>query len=289
MDELDDLFEGYSDDDKDDNIEVSNSRCRPITSGVLTFHSGTEESLYYYVIKHCEKGNISRILAAIDHYCYTQHWMMHIGDKKLQYLKQAYDDIVDKRYGNISESNSTGLNVVELGSYCGYSAMYFASLMSPSRGDRLYCVECNDNCVKWTQRMIDYAEVGQYVKVLPYKASECVEWSKHIVQFSNNHIDLLLIDHDKASYLSDLKAIESQGLLRRDSIVVADNVLSFGVPLQDYLDYVRTQPADGGKYISSTLNKTLIEYADPSDTTNSSVDGISKDNEDGIEISVYGC
>jgi hypothetical protein len=48
---------------------------------------------------------------------------------------------------------------------------------------------------------------------------------------TNRSIDLLLIDHEKSKYLCDLLEIERRGLLCAGSVVVADNVLSFGCPL----------------------------------------------------------
>jgi hypothetical protein len=65
-------------------------------------------------------------------------------------------------------------------------------------------------------------------------------------------------------------------------VVVADNVLSFGVPLTAYLDYVRN-PA--GPYASSELFEGSVEY---SSTEEGGVDAVqNKDFVDGVEISVH--
>ena len=88
-------------------------------------------------------------------------------------------------------------------------------------------------------------------------------------------IDVLLIDHDKKLYKSDLVLFESAGLLGEDTLVIADNVLSFGVPIQDYLDYVRNE---SGPFKSSTCHISTIEYADAS---------TSVPTEDGLEVSVH--
>ena len=88
-------------------------------------------------------------------------------------------------------------------------------------------------------------------------------------------IDLLLIDHDKKQYKSDLLLFESSSLLGNGTLVVADNVLSFGVPIQDYLDYVRDEK---GPFSSSSCYPCSIEYAD-ADTPHPT--------EDALEVSVH--
>lgn len=60
-----------------------------------------------------------------------------------------------------------------------------------------------------------------------------------------DYLDILFIDHDKKMYLDDLNVIEEAGLLRKDSVVVADNVLSFNSPLELYLQHVRNNSEKG--------------------------------------------
>ena len=268
-------------------------KSRPASSGVLAFHNGTEEAMYRYVVAHSVRGDIADILRVVDDYCYTQHWMMHIGDLKQPFLRRALflaeaQKATHPDGKGVQKAREAALTVVELGSYCGYSALFLASMLNTERGDSLYCVECDPHCVKWTKRMIEYAGVGDYVKVLPYAASECSRWRQHLPLNDHHHspgtasmqntpeqlqpqemhhqpqlqIDLLLIDHEKAAYLPDLITIEQSGLLRSGSVVVADNVLSFGCPLEHYLSHVRASKEEGGLYSHSELHETLIEYAD---------------------------
>jgi catechol O-methyltransferase len=60
-----------------------------------------------------------------------------------------------------------------------------------------------------------------------------------------DYLDILFIDHDKQMYLNDLNVIEEAGLLRTNSVVVADNVLSFNSPLELYLQHVRDNSERG--------------------------------------------
>jgi len=76
------------------------------------------------------------------------------------------------------------------------------------------------------------------------------------VSRSSTGIDLLLIDHDKSLYYSDLLLFEQAELITPGAIVVSDNVLSFGSPKQDLLDHVR----DPARYSSSVLHVSALEY-----------------------------
>ena len=89
---MDSLFE-----DSESDNEINRSP----DCGVLSFHNGTEEALFIHLKKnfsyindssseemccHCcnlDKLNTCKtLLKIIDNFCYTRHWMMHIGDKK---------------------------------------------------------------------------------------------------------------------------------------------------------------------------------------------------------------
>jgi catechol O-methyltransferase len=265
MADMDELFgsdEGQGADDKD--------QARATSNGVLAFHNGTEESLYCYVKNRATQGDPRSVLQAIDDFCYSQHWMMHVGDKK--------QPLLDLAISKARENTVGGLCTVELGAYCGYSAVYLASKMSAEAGDHLYSVELKPSCVAWTKRMVEYAGLSHLVTVIESSAGEYQTWRTHLTK---PHIDLLFIDHDKTQYLKDLQTLQAAQMLRSGTVVVADNVLTFGQRLQGYLEYVR-DPA--GPFASSELHSGFIEYAAERDanlTPESAPDLV-----DGLEISI---
>ena len=199
------------------------------------------------------------ILNAIDSFCYSRHWMMHIGDVKAKILEVGVERTARKS------------NFVEIGSYCGYSAISLASKLSKGK---LYCIEISPACVKWTQRMVDLANLTDKVEVLLGSSIEVLPYLKEKVE----SIDLLFLDHDKSKYLQDLLVFESSGLLKSGTVVIADNILSFGCPMVDYMSHVR---AEGGYYSSSVLHHCSIEYS-AGELSLSTIDL-----EDGIEISIF--
>jgi predicted O-methyltransferase YrrM len=45
--------------------------------------------LLNYVLKNARQGDIQNIIDTIDKFCWTEQWLMNIGDRKGQILDQA--------------------------------------------------------------------------------------------------------------------------------------------------------------------------------------------------------
>ena len=109
-----DLF-GSDDSDGENGEEMP----RSAACGVLQFHNGTEDEMLRVVAADAARGDASDTLAVIDRFCRSRHWMMHVGDVKGAILRAA------------AARAAPGL-WVELGAYCGYSAVLLASQMPVS-------------------------------------------------------------------------------------------------------------------------------------------------------------
>ena len=59
------------------------------------------------------------VLAAVDEFCQSRHWMMHVGPQKGRVITQVLRDAIRKRD---SDSGRTFV-CIELGTYCGYSSV----------------------------------------------------------------------------------------------------------------------------------------------------------------------
>lgn len=253
---------------------------RPADAGVLAFHEGTEEALLVYVKNNAVLGNANSVLAVVDQFCYTRHWMMHVGDKKLKVLRGVVQEAIANK-GSAGTKDKIDHDryirdsaiCVELGSYCGYSAVGIASCFPKDSSNMLFCIEGNAKCVQLTRRLVEYAGLSDRVHVIHSNASETAVWTtaiaKHLaskdlsisdrsIEDLQWKIDLLFIDHDKVQYLNDLKGIISMGLLQDKSVVVADNVLCFQSPLSEYLSYVRDPT---GPFATSRLVDCTVEYS----------------------------
>lgn len=236
---------------------------------VLQFHNGIEESLLLTIERNTSLTTASEVLDAVDHFSYSKHWMMHIGPVKGKIL----DDVILQAQG----IENKPLVCVEIGSYCGYSTVRIASQFNNDTSI-IYSIEREPTCCSWTNRLCNKAGVSSKVCILEGGVGAGIE----TLLTKNVQIDILFIDHDKIKYLDDLKLFEAAGLLvSPGAIVVADNILSFGVPLADYLEHVRRPVGEGGLYKSSVLHRRTVEYSTVSDCVE---DG--NELEDGIEISV---
>lgn len=157
VEEVNCIFGSGADSDDDDSPSIGGSELgnlctefnrrqlldkRPKSCGVMAFHNGTEESLFLSVQRRATKGNPQSVLTAIDEFCYGRHWMMHCGDRKVKYLEKALQ--LGKR--EIPHENAVNkvaevhLICLEIGSYCGYSALKIASTFGPSDNEFLYCI-----------------------------------------------------------------------------------------------------------------------------------------------------
>lgn len=208
----------------------------------LSFIRGTpERRLLAYVQANAKKGDPNDILKTIDEWCWSSQWMMNIGNIKGQILDRAVSEAQPKL-------------AVELGGYIGYSAIRIARLMPP--GSKFYTLELNAEFAEVAREMIKFAGLENVCKVFVGESSQLLKTLKD--KISADHVDLFFIDHWKTLYLRDLKIIESLGLLKSGSVLVADNVIFPGAP--DYLKYVRSSSA-----YSSQFNPATVEYSEVPD------------------------
>ena len=114
------MFDG-SDSESDTEIQV-----RPEACGVMSFHNGTEISMFIYIENllriQCPTDPdelVDAVLAHTDTFCIHRHWMMHVGPSKAKYLREATKQVQESH-------DKKPLRFLELGSYCGYSSIILA-------------------------------------------------------------------------------------------------------------------------------------------------------------------
>ena len=231
---------------------------RPPACGPLSFHSGTEAELVR-AVEASGARDPAAVLAAIDEFCWTRHWMMHVGDVKGAVLAAAARRAVAAARGR-------PLLAVEVGAYCGYSAVVVGRELRP--GDALLSLEVEPACVGFARRVVALAGLTASVTVALAGADEAA--SAALARLgAAAPVDLLFLDHAKDRYLASLEDLEPR--LRPGAVVVADNVLAVdgGASLAPYLARVRS-PA----YAESALHEAPLEYADGGER-------------DGVEVSIF--
>lgn len=203
---------------------------------------GREARLSDYVVAKARPGDPADAVRVIDEYAYNESFLINVGDVKGRIL----DGAVAKA--------APGL-VLELGTYCGYSALRMA-VAAPSA--RIVSVEWSAANAEIARRLFDHAGVGGRVTVV---VGTLGDGGRTLEALGSSHgvgkgsLDLVFIDHDKAAYLPDLKRILERGWLRSGALVVADNIKFPGAP--DYRAYMKDEE---GRTWRTTEHETHVEY-----------------------------
>lgn len=193
-------------------------------SDTSQFKDGREEELIQFVTSQPELRNSPKgVIAAIDDFGRTQKYMMNIGEDKGRIV---CDLIKEKRPGVM----------VELGGYVGYSAILFGDTLREVGGHKYYTLERDDEFASVISRLVDFAGLKDVVEITNIPSNEGIKMLYDSGKV--RHIDMMLLDHYKPAYVSDLKYCESLGMIGKGTVLVADNVITPGNP--PYLKYVRS-------------------------------------------------
>jgi len=240
--------------------------------GVLTFHPQTELSLLFHV-KNIMQNKISestycdaeRILKLIDNYCINRQWMMNIGPIKRRIVDSALDVSIQS-FARNKKGDMDKFIAVELGTYCSYSAISIGlrlmeeELEKENKCFQLFTFDVN-NYSDVAKEIINLSQLNSVITAVTIQEEDCAaQWMmKHIFgeNNKNNTVQFLFLDHDKERYLRDFISFHKCGLLGKDTVVVADNVLFANI--NDYVSHVKQMEKD--LVVKSRTVDTFVEYA----------------------------
>ena len=131
-------------------------------------------------------------------------------------------------------------------------------LLPDDNTGKVITIEIDKENVKIARKNIKDAALANKVNVLGGSALE-------IVPKLQENFDMVFLDATKEEYLKYLKLVEKN--LKKNAVVVADNVGIFEKSMNDYLEYVR----NSGQYKSRTI-QTELEF--------------NEDVKDAIEVSI---
>ncbi|XP_069850463.1 catechol O-methyltransferase isoform X1 [Dipodomys merriami] len=234
-----------------------------------------EQRILRHVQQHAKRGDPQSVLDVIDTYCSQKEWAMHVGDKKVcsetgytledsihsgMFGKMCYVRRVPAKpppgtWGHIMDTVIQEYKpslVLELGAYCGYSAVRMARLLQP--GARLITIEINPDFAAITQQMLDFAGLQDKVTILIGPSQDLIPQLKQ--QHDVDTLDMVFLDHWKDRYLPDTLLLEECGLLRKGTVLLADNVIIPGSP--EFLAYVRKSNSFECTHYSSYLEYTNV-------------------------------
>jgi catechol O-methyltransferase len=204
---------------------------------------GREEALARHVLEHAPAGDLDAAIEAVDDFCYRQSFMINVGDEKGEILDRAI-------------TRAEPRLLLELGTYCGYSALRTARVMP--EGARLVSLEFNPDNARIARRILDHAGAGDSVTVVDGTLGDGGATAAGLEAehgFGPGALDFFFLDHHKDAYLPDLKLIVERGWLRPGSVAVADNVKFPGAPgYREHLGAVE------GREWRTTEHEAHVEY-----------------------------
>jgi len=204
---------------------------------------GREEALAEYVVANARQGDPADVIRAIDEFCNNHSVMINVGDEKGEILDRAV-------------RRASPQLVLELGTYCGYSALRMSQVMPP--GARVCSIDFSAANAAIARRIWDHAGIGDQLTVVVGTLGDggtTIDRLGTEHGFTEGSVDFVFIDHDKAAYLPDLERILAHRWLHPGSIAVADNVRFPGAP--EYRNYMEAQQ---GKTWDTTKHDTHVEY-----------------------------
>lgn len=148
---------------------------------------------------------------------------MNVGEDK----GEIVTGIIQKRRPSI---------IIELGGYCGYSTILFAEAAQTAGGKKYFSLERSPKFAENIKTLVEFAGLGDFVEVVVGSSSDSIHHLHETGQVKN--IDMMFLDHYKPAYTTDLKLCESLGMISKDTVLAADNVIKPGNP--PYLKYVRS-------------------------------------------------
>ena len=199
----------------------------------LTGKPSRPRRLLDYLLQHTPANDPEAVLAAMDDFAREQRFLMNVGNVKGRILTEAL-------------TRSGAGRVLELGTYCGYSAILMAHTLGEE--GHVDSLELNVRHAEVSRAIIAHAGLSDRISVHMGAAADIIPSLQHQYQ-------LVFIDHWKNKYLPDLLLIEEHELIQPGSFVVADNIGMFDA--SGYLDHVR----DCGRY-DNTNHEAHMEYND---------------------------
>lgn len=202
---------------------------------------GRERALLEYVEQRAKRGDVADVVHVIDEFCYERSIMMNVGDEKGAILDEAL-------------RKSEAKLVLELGTYCGYSALRMARVASDAK---IVSVEFSSDNADIARRILDHAGVAARVTVVVGHlgdggaTADALERDHEVV----GNVDFVFVDHAKDAYLPDLELMIERGWLHTGTVVVADNVKLPGAP--KYRAYMQEHEGDDWHTVE---HPTHVEY-----------------------------
>ncbi|KAK6382246.1 hypothetical protein LTS17_004133 [Exophiala oligosperma] len=211
---------------------------QPFTSDAFGFNDGREVGLRDYIFSRPDvetklRNDPQAVIDAISEYN-AKKGMITLGRAK-----------IDKCNDLLSKLDPPPKTLVELGCYVGMSAIGWGDSLkklneSTSETCKVFTTELDETIASVARDLIALAGLDDVVTVLDGPAAETIRKIKTEGQIDT--VDVMFFDHWQEAYLPDLKECENLRVLRKGTLILADNTDVPGTP--DFNQYLE----DSNKY-----------------------------------------
>ncbi|MGH8101950.1 MAG: O-methyltransferase, partial [Chthoniobacterales bacterium] len=111
---------------------------------------GREARLADYVAKNAKDGDVADVIRVIDEYGYNESYLINVGDEKGLILDAAIARAKPQR-------------ILELGTYCGYSALRMARAAPTAQ---IISIEFNADNAQIARRIFEHAGVSSRITIV---------------------------------------------------------------------------------------------------------------------------
>ena len=171
------------------------------------FHELRERSLLRHVVTNATENQPESVLQAMDDYWDT--YFNGAGTAEWKLRSNAIDAAI---------KNADPNYVMELGTYCGYTAVRVGRLLKP--GSTLVSIEIEPLFAAIATKVVEYAGLSDTITVRIGSVMDQLGPVQDKV--GKRPLDALLLDHDMSSFLPDLRYLEEHKAIGKNTAVLCD-------------------------------------------------------------------
>ena len=156
---------------------------------------------------------------------------------------EAYWIVSDEvgRFLNLQARLIHAKKIIEIGSSIGYSSLFFGEAMTHT-GGKLYTIESHKERSEMARAHIEEAGLQEVIHLIRGHAPEHIPLEDPDTKESfAGTLDMVFLDCIKKHYMDCIKVVEP--VLRSGGLIIADNVVSHGDAMEDFLNYMENSEA----------------------------------------------
>lgn len=178
---------------------------------------GHERQLLEYVVEHAQAGDPDSVISTMKAF-WDKATDIQSSEKFNVRGRTIEEKVIEKVQEMQGAAESKPVQCLEMGTYCGYSALRIAKNLP--EGSMLLSVERDALFAAIATKIIEFAGLDSKVKI--WVGTVHSELANITSTLGGKPADFVLVDHSKERFVPDLKLLEECGIVNSNSTVVGD-------------------------------------------------------------------